>query len=319
MSKYCPYCHCSTNVVKIGVTSAGRQRYKCKVCLHTWSNKVRSKRRNTKVWNDYAIADLRIWQLSIKYNLSQDTIRSIINQYEVPPIVAPLNYSAKVIAMDATYFSRNWGLLIVIDVHNGNCLYCEAINGYETIMDYQRAIIYLTRERHIHPQVCIVDGKKGMYKMLEYYHIKAQLCQFHQIQTVHKYLTRNPILEPNIELRRIALSLTHSNYKTFYTMLNSWYLRNLSWIKEKTYNPDTKRREYTHKDTRKAARSLLTNLPYLFTYQDPDLVKLAIPNTNNMLEGINSAIKHKLNHHRGARKELKIKIVRTFLSNRTGV
>lgn len=311
-TKHCPHCHCST-VVKFGKRN-GRQRYRCKICKTVWSSIKRPGKLSQTIWDDFVFRGFRIEDLVDKYDLSKNTIRKILNEYTVPPIIPPLD-DHPVIAMDCTYFGREYGLLIVIDVHTGDCLYCQEIGHYETIMDYQRAIMCLRNEYHIYPKACVTDGKKGMYSMLEYYHIKPQFCHFHQLQIVNKYLTKKPVLEPNIELRQIALSLTHVDHKTFYNMFNSWRWRYQVWLREKTYNPETGKREYTHQDTRKAARSLLVNLPYLFTFEyNPEL---NIPNTNNMLEGINSTIKDKLKRHRGMNKSLKLKLIRSFLSRRT--
>lgn len=310
MSRYCPHCHCST-VIKFGVRN-NRQRYRCKKCKAVWSIK-RPERLSNLIWDDFVFRGFRVADLVDKYHRSKNTIRSILDKHIVPPIIPSGNPT--VIAMDCTYFGREYGLLIVIDVHTGKCLYCQEIGHYETIMDYQRAIIYLRNHYHIYPKACVIDGKKGMYSMLEYYHIKPQFCQFHQLQIINKYLTKNPVLEPNIELRRITLSLTHVNHQTFYSMFNAWRWRHQAWLREKTYNPETKKREYTHQDTRKAARSLLVNMPYLFTFEhNPELY---IPNTNNMLEGTNSTIKDKLKRHRGMSKSLKLKLIRSFLSRRT--
>ena len=314
--KHCPHCHCST-AIRYGVRNK-RQRYRCKDCGSVWTNKPRPNRINNIIWNDFVFAGFRVTDLASKYHSSRNTIRKILEEYAVPAIT-PSNNRHDVIAMDCTYFGRRnidaWGILIAIDVHTGECLYCEEIGAYETIMDYQRAIMRLARYYDIHPKACVVDGKKGMYKMLEYYHIIPQLCQFHQLQTINQYLTRKPVLEPNIELRRIAMMLTHTNHRAFYNMFNAWRWKHQLWLREKTYNPETGRREYTHQDTRKAARSLLTNMSYLFSYEHHP--KLNIPNTNNMLEGINSVIKDKLKRHRGMNKSLKLKLVRSFLSRRT--
>lgn len=310
--RHCPHCNCST-VIKFG-TRNNRQRYRCKKCKTVWSNIKRPGRLNKLIWDSFVFRGYRITDLVDKYTLSRNTIRDILDSYVVPPVIPPLG-DHTVIAMDCTYFGREYGLLIVIDVHTGDCLYCQEIGRYETLMDYQRAIIYLRNECHIYPKACVIDGKKGMYSMLEYYHIKPQFCQFHQLQIINKYLTKKPVLEPNIELRQIAMSLTHVDHRTFYNMFNAWRWRSQVWLREKTYNPETRRREYTHKDTRKAARSLLVNMPYLFTFEhNPEL---NIPNTNNMLEGINSTIKDKLKRHRGINKSLKLKLIRSFLSRRT--
>lgn len=311
--KHCPHCNCST-VIKYGIRD-NRQRYRCKSCNTTWSNARRPKKMSDAIWHDFVFNGLRVADLSNKYGISRNTIRSILTSHTVPEII-PIG-NPIVIAMDCTYFGREFGLLVVIDAHSGRCLYCKEIGSYETIMDYQRAIMCLINDYHIQPKACVIDGKKGLCRMLEYYHIKPQLCHFHQLQIVNQYLTRNPVLEPNKELRRIALLLTHTSSKDFHTIFNTWRWRHQVWLREKTYNPETGRREYTHQDTRKAARSLLTNMPYLFTFEH--YPELNIPNTNNKLEGINSVIKDKLRRHRGLSKTLKLQLVRSFLSDRTEI
>ncbi len=100
-------------------------------------------------------------------------------------------------------------------------------------------------------------------------------------------------------------------------MYNTWFYKYRLWLKEKSRNPETHRLEYIHQKTRSAVHSLQKNFKYLYTFEQ--YPELNMPNTNNMLEGINSAIKHKLNHHRGAKKHLKTQLIRVFLSRRTGV
>lgn len=161
--KHCPRCHCST-IIKFGVRN-NRQRYRCKRCGAVWSNVKRPERQNSLIWYDFVFRGYRITDLANKYNLSKNTVRQILSRYVVPPIIPSGNPT--VIAMDCTYFGRAYGILIVIDVHTGKCLYCQEIGRYETIMDYQRAIMYLRNEYHIYPKACVIDGKKGMYSMLE--------------------------------------------------------------------------------------------------------------------------------------------------------
>lgn len=74
--------------------------------------------------------------------------------------------SAEVIAIDVTYFERIWGILTVINVHNGKTLYSEPTNGYESVWDYEKAINRL-RQYGVYPKVAIVDGKSGVISMLK--------------------------------------------------------------------------------------------------------------------------------------------------------
>lgn len=315
-TKHCPHCHCST-VVKFGIQHK-RQRYRCKQCNKTWQEKAQFQRLHNAIWYDYAVEDLRIRQLCQKYNFGIDKIRRILLDYRVPSIVPAGQHD--VIGMDCTYFGKKgideWGLLIIVDLHTKECLYCEEIPAHETYAHYCNALDALAG-LGIHPKSCVVDGVPGLAGVLEHKGLLVQYCQFHQIKTINSYLTRNPILEPNIELRHIALSLTHVNRQTFARAFNAWFYQYQSWLKERTRNPDTGKLEYSHQKTRSAVHSLQKNFKYLYAYEQ--YPELDIPNTNNTLEGINSAIKHKLDHHRGIKKQLKTQLVRDFLSRRTGV
>ena len=314
-SKHCPHCDCSTNVVKIGATSAGRQRYKCKQCQKTWTNKPRPNRLDNSIWNDFVFRNMTIKSLVEKYKLSERKVYHSLRCHLVPPIIPPNNYPTKVICMDVTYIGRSYGFLSVLDAHNGKCLYCEPTKGYETVQDYAIAL----RSLHVHgifPEAVVVDGKLAVIRMLENAGLKVQLCQFHMLRTMTQYLTRKPILDPNKELRSISLTLTKVTRKDFEDMFYRWKIRYEFWLCERRID-DRGKTVYSHQNTRALVHSYITFMPYLFTYLD--YKELQIPNTNNLIEGVHSALKQKLNAHRGATKHLKTKIVYSFLSGRTEV
>ena len=102
---------------------------------------------------------------------------------------------------------------------------------------------------NIRPKACVIDGKKGVAGMLTEYGIKVQFCQFHQLKIITRYLTRKPKLQPHIELRDIALGLTHTSEQSFIYSLACWRLQYLTWLNERTYH-DNGKWEYTHKQTR---------------------------------------------------------------------
>ena len=309
-SKHCPHCNCNTIIVKIGMTSSGRQRYKCKRCNKTWTSKPHPHILAKRIWNDLVFRNMNYTELADKYKMSERNIRRKLDLYTPPEIIpTPTN----VIAMDVTYFGRSWGILTVLDVHNGRTLYCEPTSGYESVRDYEEAIMAL-HKHGVYPKTAIVDGKTGVIHMLEEYGIKVQFCQFHQLKIVTQCITRKPILLPNIELRNISLALTHVNKETFEAMVYGWKLRNEIWLREKSRTEDGKW-GYTHRLTRRAINSLITNLPYLFTYQEYS--ELNVPNTNNKIEGLHSELKRRLNNHRGLKKAQKIQFARIFFSGRT--
>ena len=313
-SKFCPHCNCNTQAVKIGTTSAGRQRYKCRECQRTWTNKPRTIRLENKIWNDFVFRNLTTDSLANKYGFSKRKITHILRVHNVPLIVPPNNYPTKVICMDVTYVGRKYGFLSVLDAHTKKCLYCELTKSYESTYDYEIALRSL-KTHGINPRAAVVDGKLSVIRMLEKEGLRVQMCQFHMLRAVNQYLTKRPVLDPNKELRNISLCLVKTKRKDFENMFYHWKIRHESWLQER-YVDEMRRTVYSHQNTRTLVHAYMLFMKNLFIFQD--YPELNIPNTNNLIEGVHSAIKQKLNAHRGTTKYLKTKIVRSFLSERTG-
>jgi hypothetical protein len=167
--------------------------------------------------------------------------------------------------------------------------------AYETILDYVKGVDSLEANGWV-IQAIVCDGRQGVKQALSPRY-PIQMCHFHQVAIITKYLTRNPKLEAAIELRALTFTLTKTNEPTFSAELEAWHTKWYEFLKERTTNPDTKRWFYTHKRVRSAYRSLKQNLPYLFTYQK--YPELNMPNTTNSLDGSISHLRDKLRAHRG--------------------
>lgn len=139
----------------------------------------------------------------------------------------------------------------------------------------------------------------------------SRLCQFHQIAIMRRYLTSKPKLESGKELRAIALALPSLSEVSCSALLQEWYRKWESFLRERTYAPDSKHWCYTHKRVRSAYRSIRTNLPYLFTYQKH--LGLKMSNITNSLDGFFSRIKGLLNVHRGLTPKRRYKIIQEIL------
>ena len=164
-------------------------------------------------------------------------------------------------------------------------------------------------------QGVVIDGKRGVAGVFERYGIPVQYCQFHQIKTVTKYLTRRPQTEAARELRALTLTLKDAIEEQFRTNLVAWYERHKEFLTEKSFTPYKKRGwEYTHRRVRAAYRSLKQNLSRLFTYQRYPQYK--IPNTTNTLDGMFSQIKNRLAVHRGLRRDRRYKMIAAILNGR---
>lgn len=139
------------------------------------------------------------------------------------------------------------------------------------------------------------------------------MCQFHQKQIINRYLTLNPILPASIELKKIVQFLCQTNQMLFTKQLEDWHQKWGIFIKERTKDAiNPKRWHYTHGRTRSAYRSLMTNLPYLFTYQK--YPQLHMPNTTNTLDGYFSHVKDLVGVHRGLNRTTKRKMIKEILA-----
>ena len=203
--------------------------------------------------------------------------------------------------MDSSGFG-DFGLMVWRSPELKKNLYAKIVDS-ETIEEYRSGLKHLM-DRGWEIKAIISDGK-GLGQ--DFFGIPVQMCHFHQVKIITKYLTKNPILTANIELRALALKITKTDKESFTGWLAEWHKKHEEFLKEKTLNPETGKNCFTHRRTRSAYFSLKRNLDYLFTFYD--YPELNIPNTNNGMEGTFSYIKKKVNIHNGLRKDRKIKLI----------
>ena len=208
------------------------------------------------------------------------------------------------------FFGRYWGVVVMRDPHRRENLYWDEITT-ESPSVYQQGTYDLS-QRGFTIQALVIDGRKGVREAFP--GLPIQMCQFHQVRIVTRYLTLNPILVAGQELRAVTLTLSSSTEVEFTARLNNWHQKWHEFLKEKTVDPEIKRWYYTHRRLRSACFSLRRNLPYLFTYERyPDL---RIPQTTNCLEGIFSHTKTAMRIHRGLIEKRKRKLI-DFLLRRS--
>lgn len=180
-------------------------------------------------------------------------------------------------------------------------------------LDYERNKDYLEGIKELQAQgweiegiVC--DGRKGLFRLFGT--IPVQMCVFHQVAIITRYLTKKPKLPAHIELRKIALILKETDKASFTYWLEEWYQKWKDYLSEHYIDMKGKK-HYQHRRLRSAYRSLKNNLPYLFTWEDYS--ELNIPNTTNSLDGFFSHLKDKIRVHRGLKKQRKMKLISELL------
>ena len=214
---------------------------------------------------------------------------------------------------DATFVGRRsdrLGTLVFKDVLSNKIVANKHIER-ENADDYKQLMDELLEKGFI-IQGAFFDGKRGVAKVFG--DIPVQMCHFHQIAIVKRYLTSRPKLKASIDLLKICRKLTFLTQERFSDALNIWQLKYKSFLDEKTLNVKTNRFTPTHARLLAAHRSFKTNLPYLFTYKNYKEFK--IPNTTNHLDGgVFSQLKKLIKLHQGLAKKRKVKLIDEFLSS----
>ena len=280
------------------------QRYQCAACGVSFQSKRRKQKLLNKIQKEYIFGRQTAKILGEKYHRNRKWILQQLKEVNVDDDkIINISPRSIVVVADATFFSRSDGMLIFREPNLKQNLIWKEIY-VETAGQYEQLKLEL-ESKGFTIKAVVLDGRPGIRDVFR--GIPAQMCQFHQVAIIRRYLTSRPKLEAAKELMIIAKQLTKSDEKYFSELLIAWYEKWQEFLKEKTINPFTNRWFYTHKRLRAAFRSLKNNLPYLFTYQK--YPELRMPNTTNSLDGYISALKNFLNVHRGQNRNSRNKII----------
>jgi hypothetical protein len=278
----------------------------CKDCGIQFLSKPRKVNLQKVLWKKYVWHRQTISQLAKHYGKSKSWVRQQLDEAPVTP--KKVKRCSTVIVADVTFVKRIFGVGVIRSPHLKKNLYWKKV-ATETSELYHE-LRWETEKMGIEITAAVIDGKPGIIEA--FWDLPVQMCHFHQMQIMTRYLTTRPKTFAGQTLRHISLLIPRSNYEDMGMMLNSWHDEFGEFLKEKTYNHDTKRWHYTHKRLRSAHRSLARNLYILYTYQR--YPRLNIPNTTNSLDGSFSHLKDMLRIHRGLKKDRKLKLINEILS-----
>lgn len=280
----------------------GNQRYKCGVCKRVFQGGNRIG--NEALWIAYTVGKQTYVQLAKLYGCSARTIQRRIDNY-VPGRNSNFENVANVL-MDTTYFGRKFGVMVFKDSLSNKILYKRYVK-YETNQLYLEGIREIAR-RGINIQSIVCDGRRGLFQIFS--NIPVQMCQFHQVQIIKRYLTRRPKIPAAIELQQLTLTLTKTDKVSFLRQMYQWKDRWNDYLNERTTNIETGKSFYTHKRLRSAWLSLKRNLQWLFVFEENR--ELMMHNTTNALDGIFADLKNKLRCHNGLSTARKKKFIDGF-------
>ena len=283
----CPVCG-GTHTVKNG-KRRGVQTYLCKGCGYQFRNGSGIKR--DTLWSGYQDGKQTISELAAAFGVSDSTIKRRLREIEKDWVQPRLERSGFV-HLDATYWGHNWGVMLALDESSGKPLYMAFI-AHERVQDYVNAVRSI-EERGYTIKGVVIDGMKSLFNELSSY--KIQMCQYHMIQIVRRYLTRHPRLLAARELKALVDNIANEDGTEFENKYRHWKSQWVDMLNRRSTLKSGKT-QFTHRRLRSAMHSVDFYLPYLFTYQLPECD--GMPNTNNKIEGTFTDLKKNLNNHSG--------------------
>jgi len=286
---------------------SGKQRYRCNDCGYIFENNRRkSINLAAQLWDQYVNGNQTINSLCKHYDISPKRVRRLLDNFEIKSReIIPVKC---ILIMDTSYFRCGFGVMVFRCHPKHQNMFWKFVD-HETVAKYQSGVSYL-QSKGLEIMGIVCDGKRGLFS--GFGAIPVQMCHFHQVAIITRYITRNPRLQAGVELKTLVHKLTIFSKTEFTNYLKQWYNKWKGFLSEKTYDDQNNKWHFTHRRLRSAYRSLKTNLPFLFTYLEyPDL---GIPNTTNSLEGTFTNLKTKLRIHSGVKEWRKRKIIGEILS-----
>lgn len=184
------------------------------ICGRTFCGGVRIN--SATLWEEYLSGKQTYKQLAKKYNCSSKTIQRKLDQY----IISNRKPTPRrVVVMDTNYFGIALGVMLFKDVYTKDNLLKYYLK-YETNSLYEQGIKELI-EQGLDIKSIVCDGRKGLVQRFKT--IPIQMCQFHQVAIIRRYITKNPKLPASKELKELVAMLKCTDKESFEGGLNDWY------------------------------------------------------------------------------------------------
>ena len=199
-------------------------RYQCNDC----QRKFRAKRNRTriaeKLWHAYTEGKQTLIELAEAYGHSHVWVRSRLDARRVEiPDIPP---EPTVVVADTTFWGRGYGVCVFRAWTQRKDIWWHEVSS-ELVVHYHYARKIL-EDRGWEFIAAVVDGWRGLATVFK--DIPVQICQFHQIQTVTRYLTRRPKTDAGKALRTLVLTFTTTDEATFTKALTDYETRWKSFL-----------------------------------------------------------------------------------------
>lgn len=201
------------------------QRYKCCSCGKQFIKE--SAIDYVLLWEEYTKGKQTYLQLARKYNCSTKTIQRKLDSVKLTPKTTFLAIAN--VLMDTTYFGSKFGVMVFKDSITGDILFKQYVKQESNVL-YLKGIEEIAK-RGIKIQSIICDGRKGLFQLFP--DIPVQMCNFHQVAIIRRYLTKKPKMQASRELWEITLLLKYTDKESFEGLIQQWFEKWKDFLNEK--------------------------------------------------------------------------------------
>ena len=247
-------------------------------------------------------------------DISQSSLQRLFKRFLKEAPTVPIRSKNKVhLLIDGSYFPGNLCLILYYD-HDLRYVQLYRHTDQEKFKQIKEDLQNLLKLGvDVYSVTC--DGHKAILKAVSkvYPHAIIQRCIVHIKRQARHYLSEKPQLPQAISLLRISRQITsiksHQQCNEWLLQMKTWNDLHNNFVNELSFNPQTGRYWYKHKNLHAAYQLIINAIPNMFHYLDDP----QIPYSTNRLENYFAHLKEKLTLHRGLRIESKRNFIKWYL------
>jgi hypothetical protein len=294
----------------------GKQRFKCKDCDILFTrNDAEQGLQNRFVWFRKWIMERQVYRYLVRDSgMSESSIQRLFKSFlsRAPEVAIKPKHRTHLL-IDGSYFPNGLCLILYYD-HDIRYVQLYRHTDEERFKEIYEDLLNI-KKLGVEVYSITCDGHKSILKAIKkaYPDVIVQRCLVHIKRQVKNYLSTSPKTLPGLHLLRLSRQITRIKTQEqcglWLLDFKLWHDQYESYVKQKSYNTDSKRYWYTHKNLHAAYNLLLKAVPNMFHYLNDD----QIPATTNRLENYFGHLKEKLTLHRGLRLMAKRNFIKWYL------
>ena len=270
---------------------------------------------NRFIWFQKWIMERQVYRFLVRDSgMSESTLQRHFKRFmaQAPEVAIKTKHKTHLL-IDGSYFPNGLCLILYYD-HDIRYVQLYRHTDEERFKEIYEDLKNLQKlDVNVYSITC--DGHKAVLKAIRkaYPDVIIQRCLVHIKRQVKNYLSSSPKTFQGVELLRISKQITQIKSQEqcglWLLSFKKWCDQHEPYVKELSYNAESKRHWYTHKNLHAAYSLILNAIPQMFHYLNDD----EIPYTTNRLENYFGHLKDKLTLHRGLRMPAKRNFIKWYL------